>query len=455
MLKDELPKVVTSLPGPAAKEILQRRKEAIPAGMGYLLPLVIKRGEGAMLEDVDGNRFLDWVGGVGVLNIGYSHPEVVEAVNIQTQKYFHAMMSVMTHPGYISLAERMNSIAPVRGEQKKTMLVNCGAEAVENAVKIARGYTRRPDIIVFSGAFHGRTSLTMSMTAKKKYARGMGPFPEGVFRCEFPYIYRRPQGMPEEAAVEYYISKLKTVFDEGTPAEQVAAIVLEPIQGEGGFVPAPLEWVKQVRKICDENGILLVADEVQCGFARTGKMFASDYWKEAGCEPDLIACAKSIGGGLPLGAVTASRQIMDAVPAGTIGGTFCGNAVACAAALKVIEVMERDDYPARALEISKKLYEAYHRWKTEYECVGDVRGVGCMAGIEFVRDKQNKTPFPELVDAIIDGAFREGLIIENAGTYGNVIRFLCPLTATDEQIAAGLNIFENALKKALKAQPAS
>ncbi len=449
MLKDELPKIRTELPGPVGKSILKRRQQAIPIGMGSGYPLVIARGEGAMVEDVDGNVFLDWVGGVGVLNIGYSHPEVIGAVTQQAQKYFHSMMSLVTHSGYIELAEKLNRIVPVKGDEKKTMLVNCGAEAVENAVKIAKNYTGRPNIIVFSGAFHGRTSLTMSMTAKKKYAQKMGPFPEGVFRCEYPYIYRRPVGMPEEAAVDYYIERLETVFDEGSPADQVAAIVLEPIQGEGGFVQAPIEWVKRVRKICDEKGIMLVADEVQCGFGRTGRMFASDYWKDADCPPDIIACAKSIGGGLPLGAVSAAKEIMDAVTPGTIGGTFCGNAVACASALKVIEIMERDDLPGRAQEISQKIFRAYSRWKQEYEQVGDVRGIGCMAGIELVHDKESRKPYPELVEKIISNALREGLIIENAGAHGNVIRFLCPLVVTDRQIEAGLTIFEGAIKKAL------
>lgn len=449
MLRDELPKIITQLPGPKARAVLERRASAIPLAIKSTYPLVIERGEGAIMEDVDGNKFLDWVGGVGVLNIGYSHPEVIEAVSDQVQKYFHSMMTICTHQGYIALAEKLNQIVPVRGDSRKTMLVNCGSEAVENAVKIAKGFTKRPNIIVFSGAFHGRTMLAMSMTAKKLYARGMGPFPDGVFRCEFPYLYRRPYGMPEEKAIDYYMEKLENVFDEATPAEDVAAIVLEPIQGEGGFVPAPIEWVKRVRHLCDERGILLVADEVQCGFARCGRMFASEYWQETGCEPDIIACAKSLGGGLPMGAVSTRTEIMDAVPIGTIGGTFSGNAVGCAAALKTIEVMERENLPMRAIEISQKVFTAYHLWKEKYECVGDVRGVGCMAGIEFVSDKDSKTPDSALVHAVILNALNEGLILENAGTHGNVIRFLCPLVATDQQIDAGLAIFERAIQKAI------
>lgn len=449
MLRNELPKVLTDLPGAKAKAIIDRRAAALPKGMGCAYPIVINRGEGAMLEDVDGNIFLDWIGGVGVLNIGYSHPEVIEAVKAQSEKYFHSMMAAYTHENYIKLTEKLNQIVPVKGETKKSMLVNCGAEAVENAVKIAKGYTKRPNIIVFTGAFHGRTCMTMSMTAKKKYAVGMGPFPDGIYRAEYPYLYRAPGDLTGQEAIDYYVNCIKRVFDESSPANYIAAIVLEPIQGEGGFVPAPIEWVKAVRQICDDNGIMLVADEVQCGFARSGRMFASEYWKDEDCPPDILACAKSIAAGLPLGGVVARAEIMDAVPPATIGGTFCGNAVACAAALKVIEIMERDDFPARAREIGKMVEDRYNQWKEKYEIVGDVRGKGCMLGIEFVQDKASKKPAPELVAKITNEALKNGLLIENAGTYGNVIRFLAPLVMTDEQTKAGLDIFEKAIQAAL------
>ncbi len=347
MLRDALPKIVTPLPGPKAKEIIDRRAKSMPNGIKCGYPCVIARGEGAMFEDVDGNIFLDWIGGVGVLNIGYSHPELIEAVKAQSEKYFHAMMNITTHERYIELVEKLNSIVPVKGDAKKTMLANSGAEADENAVKIAKNYTGRPNIIVFTGAFHGRTTLTMAMTAKKAYAVGMGPFPDGVYRAEFPNMYRRPEGMSEAEAIDYYVGKLEEVFVEASPAQYVAAIVFEPVQGEGGFVPAPIEWVKAVRAICDKHGILMITDEVQTGFARSGRMFASEYFKEAGCAPDIMTSAKSIAGGMPLSAITASAEIMDAVTPGTIGGTFCGNAVSCAAAVKVIEVMQREDYPGK------------------------------------------------------------------------------------------------------------
>lgn len=446
MLRNALPKIVTPLPGPKAKEIIDRRAKAMPNAIKCIYPCVIKRGEGAMFEDVDGNIFLDWIGGVGVLNIGYSNEKLIDAVKAQSEKYFHAMMNIITHEGYISLAEKMNEIVPVKGDTKKTMFVNSGAEADENAVKIAKSYTGRPNIIVFTGAFHGRTAMTMAMTAKKAYAVGMGPFPDGVYRAEFPYLYRAPSDMTEAEAVDYYVEKLEQVFIEASPAEYVAAIVVEPIQGEGGFVPAPIEWVKAVRKICDEKGILLVADEVQTGFARSGRMFASEYWKEAGAAPDIMTSAKSIAGGLPLSAVTARTEIMDKVAGGTIGGTYCGNALSTASALQVIDIMTKEDYPGKALKIADKIMKTWNQWKEKYEVVGDVRGVGCMAGIEFVTDKKSKNPNGKIVNDIINYAVNHGLLLEGAGTFGNVIRFLAPLCITDEQLDAGLAIYEEAIK---------
>ncbi|HCR43939.1 MAG TPA: 4-aminobutyrate--2-oxoglutarate transaminase [Ruminococcaceae bacterium] len=446
MLRDALPKIITPLPGPKAKAVIGRRAKAVPSVIRCGYPCVIKRGEGAMVEDVDGNVFLDWVGGVGVLNIGYSQPEVVAAVKEQADRYFHAMFNIVTHEGYVSLAEKLNEIMPVKGKVRNTMFANSGAEADENAVKIAKSYTKRPNIIVFSGAFHGRTLLTMTMTSKKSYSYGLGPYPDGVYRAEYPNLYRAPKGYTREEAVNYYLEKLNRVFEEASPAEFVAAIVAEPVQGEGGFVPAPIEWVKAVRKLCDEKGILLIADEVQTGFGRSGKMFVSNYWEEAGCAPDIIAAAKSIAGGVPLSAVTARKEIFDGVTPGVIGGTFGGNALACAAALKVLEIMKRDNLCGRSLEIAGKCRSVFLSWKDKYEEVGDVRGVGCMMGIEFVKDKGTKEPYPELVKNIINEAALHGLLIENAGTYDNVIRFLCPLVVTDAQLDSGLNILENAIK---------
>lgn len=445
MLRDALPKVVTNLPGPKALEVISRRDNLMPAAIKCGYPCVIKRGEGAMFEDVDGNVFLDWIGGVGVLNIGYSNPELIEAVKEQSEKYFHAMMNITTHERYIELAEKINKVAPVKGDAKQTMFANSGAEANENAVKIAKGFTKRPNIIVFTGAFHGRTQMTMTMTGKKAYAIGMGPFPDGVYRAEFPNIYRAPKGMADEDKIKYYVDNLEHMFVEAAPADSVAAIIFEPIQGEGGFVPAPIEWVKAVRQICDKHGILMVTDEVQTGWSRSGSLFVSDYYKEAGCAPDIMTTAKSIAGGLPLSAVVAKKEIMDAVPAGTIGGTYCGNPLACASALKVMEVMEKEDYPGKAKKIGAIAMDKFNEWKEKYEVIGDVRGIGSMIGVEFVKDKATKEANAEIVGKIVNYAVKKGLMLEAAGTYGNVIRFLCPLCVTDEQLKKGLEIYEEAI----------
>lgn len=450
MLRTDLPEIITeTLPGPKAKEMIERRKQAMPTAIGCPYPVVISRGEGAMIEDVDGNKFLDWIGGVGVLNIGYSHPEIVEAVQEQAGKYFHGMINVVTHEGYIALAEKLAQIAPVKGEKKKAFFANSGAEADENAVKLAKAYTGRPNIIVFSGAFHGRTLLTMTMTSKKAYAAKLGPLVNGVFRAQFPYYYRNPEGMPQESALAYYMNSIEKIFEECSAADTIAAVVVEPLQGEGGFIPAPIEWIKAVRELCDKNGILLIADEVQSGFCRTGRMFASEYWKDAGVQPDIIATAKSIAAGVPLSAIVASEEIMEAAAPGTIGGTYCGNPLACASALKTIEIMERDNLAERSCEIGKKVMERYTAMMEKYPVIGDVRGMGGMIGIEFVKDRETKEPAAEITSKIIQTCASMGLLVEGAGTYHNVIRFLAPLVMTDEQLEKGLDIFEKAIEMSI------
>ena len=447
MLRNALPKIVTKvLPGPQAAQIIARRAQAVPSAIRCDYPVVIDRAEGAMVADVDGNIFVDWVGGVGVLNVGYSHPDVLAAIHAQTDRYLHAMANIITHPGYVELAEALASRAPIRGERRRAYFTNSGAEADENAVKLAKAFTGRPNIIVFSGAFHGRTLLTMAMTSKKAYARGMGPFPDGVYRADFPNLYRAPAGLEGSDAIAYYLSSLEQVFEQASLPEYVAAIVVEPVQGEGGFIPAPLEWVQAVREICDRHGILLIVDEVQSGFCRTGRLFASDYWAEAGIRPDILATAKSIAAGLPLSAIIAREEITESVPAGVIGGTFGGNAVACAAGLAVLRVMERDQLARRAIEIGAIVTARYRAWAERFDVIGDIRCLGAMIGLEFVKDRTTKEPYPELVRDLIAEAASRGLLIESAGTCGNVIRFLAPLVITDAQIAAGLDILEASLE---------
>lgn len=449
MLKDDLPVIVSEkLPGKKAQAIINRRNKAVPSAIQCVYPVVIDRAEGAIIQDVDGNKFLDFIGGVGVLNIGFSHPEVIEAVKKQADKYFHGMFNVVTHEGYVALAEKLCTLAKVKGTKKKAFFANSGAEADENAVKIAKAYTKRPNIIVFSGAFHGRTHFTMAMTSKKAYAKDMGPLANGVYRAEFPYYYRSP--VDPEKQLQYYIDSIYRVFEECVEASQIAAVVVEPLQGEGGFIPAPLEWIKALRQICDQYGILLIADEVQSGFCRTGKMFASEYWQEVGVQPDIIATAKSIAAGIPLSAIIARSEIMDAVPAGTIGGTYCGNPLACAASLKTIEIMEREHLDKRSQKIGQIVMNRYYQMKEKYDIIGDVRGLGGMVGIEFVTDQQTKEPASSFTSKLIQTCASHGLLVEGAGTYHNVIRFLAPLVISDDQLNAGLDIFEKSIQECLK-----
>lgn len=449
MLSKELPKIITpALPGTKAKVILQKRKDYVPDGVTSVYPVVIENAKGAMIQDPDGNLFLDWVGGVGVLNVGHAHPRVVEAIKKQSEKYLHGMFNIVTHKGYVELAEKLSAIAPVKkAEKAKVFFANSGAEVNENAVKIAKTYTGRSNIIVFSGAFHGRTLLTMSMTSKKAYTKGAGPLANGIFRADFPYSYRTPKGINKEDELSYYLERITKVFEECAPAEDVAALVVEPLQGEGGFIPAPLSWVRAVRKICDEKGILLIADEVQTGFGRTGKMFATEYWKEVGAAPDIITMAKSIADGLPLGAVVADQKIMDSAAAGVIGGTFGGNAVACAAGLEVLKIIKDEKLVERSQEIGERCTKEFKSWQKKYKVIGDVRGLGSMIGIEFVEDRETKKPATNFVKNLIQTCVKKGLIIESAGVYGNVIRFLAPLVITDEQLTVGLSILEEAIQE--------
>ncbi|MBQ8941187.1 MAG: aspartate aminotransferase family protein [Firmicutes bacterium] len=448
--KEDLPIIVTGkVPGEKAAKLLERRDNAIPSALcGKTYPVCISKGKGALIEDVDGNRFLDFIGGVGVLNIGYSNDEVIEAVKQQSEKYFHCIFNVVAHEGYIELSEKLNELMPCRGKEKKTYFANSGAEADENAIKVAKAYTGRKGIICFSGAFHGRTNLAMALTAKKAYSKGMGPFPSDIYRAEYPYLYRAPKGFSRTEAIDYYLEKLTCLFDEAAPSSDIAAMIIEPIQGEGGFIPAPIEWVKAVRKICDDNGILMIADEVQCGNCRSGRYYASEYWKEAGAAPDIITTAKSLGAGLPISAITASKEIMDSVPAGTIGGTYCGNPLSCASALKAMEIYKRDNYAKKAEDIGLKVRSFFEELMKDNEEIGDIRGIGSMLGIEFVKTKEGKEPASQLVSDIIANALQNGLLLENAGSHGNVIRFLSPLCISDEQLETGLEIFKKSFMQA-------
>ncbi len=429
----------TAIPGPRSKEILERKDKAIADPLSIFLPVVVAEGRGATLTDVDGNVFLDFTGGVGCLNVGHSHPKVVEAAQEQLTKFAHTDFTIVPYEVYVTLAERLLALSPFTGPAKAAFF-NAGTEAVENAVKFARSYTKRPAVIAFEGAFHGRTLLSMTMTSKTHpYKAGLGPFAPEVYRVPFAQDYRGPDARTALAALE-------RALVTQVAAEHVAAIVIEPVQGEGGFVVAPREFMAGVRRICDEHGIVMVVDEVQTGFGRTGKMFAIEHY---GVEPDLITVAKSIAGGLPLSGVLGKAAIMDSPPDSAIGGTYVGNPVAQAAALAVLDVFEEEGLLERSQQIGERIRERMVAWQERFDPIGDVRGLGAMLAIEFVKDRGTKEPHPELATAVVEAAAERGLLLLKSGIYSNCIRVLCPLVLIDAELDEALEVWEDALEHAL------
>ena len=429
----------TEIPGPRAREILEREQHAVARPLIVHSPVVAAEASGSTITDVDGNTFLDFVGGVGVANVGHNHPRVVEAVTAQAERYLHTDYTVVAYEPYIALAERLGALAPILGPTRCAFF-NAGAEAVENAVKLARLYTGRQAVIAFEGAFHGRTYLSLSMTSRTyPYKHGLGPFAPEVYRAPFPNTYRGPD-------VQTALATLERMLVTHVPADHVAAIVFEPQQGEGGFVPAAPEFVEGLRRLSDEHGILLVADEVQTGFGRTGRMFAMEHFD---VEPDLMVVAKSIAGGLPLSGVVGREAIMDYPHLGAIGGTYIGNPVALAAALAVLDVFEEEDLVARGVVIGQTVRERMLEWKSRWRQIGDVRGLGPMLALELVVDPDTREPAPDLTSAVIDAALERGLILLKAGVYGNCIRVLCPLVITDGELDEGLAVWEDALAATL------
>jgi 4-aminobutyrate aminotransferase / (S)-3-amino-2-methylpropionate transaminase / 5-aminovalerate transaminase len=409
--------------------------------LSIYLPIVVAEGRGATLTDVDGNTFIDFTGGVGCLNVGHSHPKVVEAAQEQLTHFAHTDFTVVPYEVYVTLAERLIAVSPFTGPAKAAFF-NAGTEAVENAIKFARSYTGRPAVIVFEGAFHGRTLLSMTMTSKTHpYKAGLGPFAPEVYRVPFAQDYRGPDTRTALAALE------RALITQ-VAAEQVAAIVIEPVQGEGGFVVAPRDFMAGIRRICDEHGIVMVVDEVQTGYGRTGKMFAIEHY---GIEPDLMMVAKSIAGGLPLSAVVGKAEIMDAPPDSAIGGTYVGNPVAQAAALAVLDVFEEENLVERAQQIGERIRERMVSWQERVEQIGDVRGLGAMLAIEFVRDRDSKEPNPELATAVVESAAERGLLLLKSGIYSNCIRVLCPLVLADAELDEALEVWEDALGAAVGA----
>jgi 4-aminobutyrate aminotransferase/(S)-3-amino-2-methylpropionate transaminase len=429
----------TAIPGPRSQEILERKAQVVADPLSIYIPIVIDHGDGATLTDVDGNTFIDFTGGVGCLNVGHANARVTEAVQEQAARFLHTDFTIVPYEVYVTLAERLVATAPIAGPVKAAFF-NAGTEAIENAVKFARAYTKRPAIIAFEGGFHGRTLLSLSLTSKTHpYKAGLGPFAPDIYRVPFAQDYRGPSASEALAA-------LARAFVTQVAAESVAAIVIEPVQGEGGFVVAPQEFLAGVRKICDDNGIVLVVDEVQTGFGRTGKFWGIEHY---GVEPDLMCLAKSVAAGLPLSGVLGRAEIMDAPGDSAVGGTYVGNPLAQAAALAVLEVFDEDSLVERAGQIGDTIRERMLAWQQRWPAIGDVRGLGAMLAIELVEDPVTKAPASGLATKVAEAAADRGLLLLKSGIYSNCIRVLVPLVISDAQLDEALGVWEDALDSAV------
>jgi len=441
----------TPIPGPKSQELMKRRHAAVAQGIFHATPVFVAKAEGAVVEDVDGNRLIDFAGGIGCLNTGHRAPAVVDAIRRQLDRFLHTSVNVLPYESYIAVCEKLNAIIPGKGP-KKTILLNTGAEATENAVKIARAYTHRPAILAFEDAFHGRTYMAMAMTSKTHpYKAGFEPFPSEVYRIPYAYCYRCSYSMEYPSCDTFCARHIKDTFKRVVAAESVAAVIVEPVLGEGGFVTPPPEFFPVLGDICREHGILLIADEVQTGFARTGAMFACE---RLGLEPDLVTTAKSLTGGLPMAAVTGRADIMDAPGVGQLGGTFAGNPAACEAALAVMDMIERENLCARANLLGERFRKRAAKWQAQWELIGDVRGLGAMQALELVRSKATREPVAEETKLVSRFCYEHGLITITAGSYSNVIRLLMPLVISDTQMDEALDVLEAALAHVAQKQPA-
>lgn len=428
---------------------MRRRQTAVARGVSHATTIFAARAEGAILEDVDGNRFLDFAGGIGVVNAGHRAPRVVAAIREQLDAFIHTCFSVAPYEKYIALAEKLNSLVP-GAFAKKSVLVNSGAEAIENAVKIARAYTRRPAIICFEDAFHGRTMLTMSLTSKTHpYKAGFQPFATDVYRIPYAYCYRCSYSLQYPSCNVFCAQHLEDTFKRVVASEAVAAVVVEPVLGEGGFVAPPREFFAILQETCKRHGILFIADEVQSGFGRTGTMFASERY---GITPDILVSAKSIAAGMPLAAVTGRAEVMDAPALGGLGGTYGGNPLACAAALAAIETLERENLPERAEKLGQRFEGRARDWKKRWPLIGDVRGLGAMRALELVRSRDTREPAKEEAEQVLRRCREQGLILLSAGSYGNVLRLLVPLVITEDQFDEGLDVLESSLATVAESQ---
>lgn len=435
-------RLATQIPGPKSRAYLERRRAVVSRAVTEGVPICVERAHGSTLTDIDGNTFLDFSGGIGVLNVGHTPAAVCEAIGEQAGRLLHSCFMVAGYEAYVALAEVLVALVP--GDfQKKVVLANSGAEALENAVKIARAATGRDAIVAFSHAYHGRTLLTLTLTAKhRNYKMGFGPFAPEVYRAPFPFPYA---GTDEEAAMQ----ALDRLVDDEIGAERVAAIVIEPVAGEGGYIPVPAEFLRYLRALCDRIGAILILDEVQTGFGRTGTMFACE---QSGVDFDLLCLAKSLGAGMPIAAVVGRAGLMDVPLPGGLGGTYSGNPVACAAALAALQLMADPQYLSRAVEIGRRTRERFDEWSATLPLIGEVRGLGPMLGIELVADRSTRLPATAAAAAAVRHAFEHGLILVRAGMHENVIRFIAPLVITDAELEEGLGVLHDALKSAALAQ---
>ncbi len=433
----------TAIPGPRSLELAARRKAALPAGVGATMPIFAERAFGGIVVDVDGNSFIDLGGGIAVLNVGSSAPLVVEAVNEQVQRFTHTCFQVTGFEGYVALAERLNALAP-GGDEKRSFFVNSGAEAVENAVKIARSFTGRQAVVVFDHAFHGRTLLAMSLTAKAMpYKSGFGPFAPEVYRVPFSYPYRCTAGAPPERCGEACADLAIETMDKQIGGDRIACVLVEPVQGEAGVIIPGAGFLPRLAQYCKEHGIVYIADEVHAGMARTGQMFSCEHF---GIVPDLITTAKGLGGGLPIGGVTGRAEVMDAVHPGGLGSTFGGSPVSCAAALAALSEIESRGLCGRARHLGEVFKARLANLAEEVPAIGDVRVIGAMAALEFVTDPRTKQPDPVAVSRVLSACHAEGIILLKAGTYDNSVRLLPPLVISDDLLNDGLSVLEKAVR---------
>jgi len=426
-----------------SRELRARRQAAVPQGVSSATDIYAASATNAELWDVDGRRYIDFAGGIGVQNSGHRHPKVMAAIRQQLDRFTHTAFQVAPYEPYVALAEKLNRLAPCQGPNK-TIFLTTGAEAIENAVKIARAATGRPAVIAFAGGFHGRTLMTLALTGKvDPFKKGFGPFPGEVYHVPYPTAFRGVDAKDSLRALE-------SLFKTDVEPARVAAILIEPVQGEGGFYAAPFDFLRELRRICDEHGILLIADEIQCGFGRTGKMFAIEH---SGVKADLVAMAKSLAAGIPLSAVVGRAALMDVVGPGGLGGTYGGNPLACAAGLAVLDVFEEEKLLERSVKIGERITRRMTKLaaSNRFSCIGEVRGLGGMVGIELVDDRTTNKPAPALTKRWVEACVRNGLIVLTCGVYGNVVRILVPLTASDEVIDEGLAIMERSLEEAVAA----